>query len=191
MKKLMFALAAASLVGLAHAAAANWKYTAANIYNGGGDSAAKYSGRAYIFDAVANTQEGIFSAFDAALKAHTTFDITKQNGYLADGTAANGLINANNTANQFSAFEQNSGTHDFFFVLIDGDKMYLSATKSGVDASSTDSPMLIAFGSQGDKSKLSALGYQGTGTWSVVPEPTSGLLLLLGMAGLALRRKQA
>lgn len=29
------------------------------------------------------------------------------------------------------------------------------------------------------------------GTWQAVPEPTSGLLLLLGMAGLALRRKQA
>ena len=31
----------------------------------------------------------------------------------------------------------------------------------------------------------------GTFTTSAVPEPTSGLLLLLGMAGLALRRKQA
>jgi hypothetical protein len=31
------------------------------------------------------------------------------------------------------------------------------------------------------------------GTWTAVnvPEPTSGLLLLLGMAGLALRRKQS
>jgi hypothetical protein len=27
--------------------------------------------------------------------------------------------------------------------------------------------------------------------WAAVPEPTSGLLLLLGVAGLALRRKQA
>ena len=191
MKKLMFALAAASLVGLAHAAQANWKYSASNIYNGGGDSAAKYSGRAYIFDAGANTQEGIFSAFDAALKAHTTFDITKQNGYLADGTAANGLINANNTANQFGAFDQGSGAHDFFFVLIDGDKMYLSTTKSGVIASSTDAATPIGFGNQLSGSKLSDLGYQGTGTWSVVPEPTSGLMILLGLAGLALRRKQA
>ena len=29
------------------------------------------------------------------------------------------------------------------------------------------------------------------GKWSVVPEPTSGLLLLLGVAGLALKRKRA
>ena len=32
---------------------------------------------------------------------------------------------------------------------------------------------------------------QMTGTWTAVPEPTSGLLLLLGMAGLALKRKRA
>ena len=30
-----------------------------------------------------------------------------------------------------------------------------------------------------------------TATWTAVPEPTSGLLMLLGMAGLALRRKRA
>ena len=32
---------------------------------------------------------------------------------------------------------------------------------------------------------------QMTGTWTAVPEPTSGLLMLLGMAGLALRRRRA
>ena len=31
----------------------------------------------------------------------------------------------------------------------------------------------------------------GGGSWGAVPEPTSGLLMLLGMAGLALRRKRA
>ena len=185
MKKLMFALAAASLVGLAHAAQANWKYSAANIYNGGGDSAAKYSGKAYIFDATTTSQDSLFGAF---LKDYLNFDVKKQSGYLAGGTVGSGVIKAGN--NQFSAFEQGSGTHDFFFVLIDSDKIYLSATKTAA-AGSTDTAMSIAFGNQGDKSKLSALGYQGTGTWSVVPEPTSGLMILLGLAGLALRRKQA
>lgn len=40
----------------------------------------------------------------------------------------------------------------------------------------------------------SSIGTSGTGVWiasSSVPEPTSGLLILLGMAGLALRRRRA
>ena len=184
MKKLMFALAAASLVGLAHAAQAKWKYSASNIYNGGGDSAAKYSGNAYIFDAATTSQESLFGAF---LKDYLNFDVKKQSGYLAGGTVGSGVIKAGN--NQFSAFEQGSGAHNFFFVLIDGNKMYLSVTKNA-KAGSTDASALIAFGNQSG-SKLSDLGYQGTGTWSVVPEPTSGLMILLGLAGLALRRKQA
>ena len=35
------------------------------------------------------------------------------------------------------------------------------------------------------------LGFGAGGTWTVAPEPTSGLLMLLGMAGLALRRRRA
>ena len=186
MKKLMFALAAASLVGLVHAAQANWKYTANNIYNGAGETGAtKYTGNAYIFNAGTVSQEDIFIAFKGN---YLSFDITQQEGYLANGTAENGIIAA--SKNTFSAFEQGSGAHNFFFVLIDGDKMYLSATKTAA-AGSTDTALSIAFGNQAAKSKLSALGYQGTGTWSVVPEPTSGLMILLGLAGLALRRKQA
>ncbi|MBQ3289143.1 MAG: PEP-CTERM sorting domain-containing protein [Kiritimatiellae bacterium] len=35
------------------------------------------------------------------------------------------------------------------------------------------------------------LGFGSGGEWTVAPEPTSGLLMLLGMAGLALRRRRA
>ena len=35
------------------------------------------------------------------------------------------------------------------------------------------------------------LNFAATGSWVAVPEPTSGLLMLLGMAGLALRRRRA
>ena len=34
------------------------------------------------------------------------------------------------------------------------------------------------------------INFMNGGSWQTVPEPTSGLLLLLGVAGLALRRKQ-
>ncbi len=38
-----------------------------------------------------------------------------------------------------------------------------------------------------------SISFEGNGTWTAaaIPEPTSGLLLLLGVAGLALKRKRA
>jgi hypothetical protein len=36
-----------------------------------------------------------------------------------------------------------------------------------------------------------SFSFEGNGTWTAAPEPTSGLLLLLGVAGLALKRKRA
>ena len=42
-----------------------------------------------------------------------------------------------------------------------------------------------------DSGKSVALLTTSTGAWTAVPEPTSGILLLLGMAGLALKRKIA
>ena len=42
-----------------------------------------------------------------------------------------------------------------------------------------------------DDSFSTSFNYAASGTFTVVPEPTSGLMILLGLAGLALRRKQA
>ena len=53
----------------------------------------------------------------------------------------------------------------------------------------------VNFGSQNAYSSVgfkdASAGYAGAGWYGAVPEPTSGLLMLLGMAGLALKRKRA
>ena len=186
MKKIIMAAAIICAAVGTQAATANWKASAANIFDGTGGTT-KYAGNAYFFNADAIDQAALFALFTA----DPTFDLTAQTGYLASGTVANGIINANTTANQFGAFEQASGDHNFFFVLVDGDKMYLSNTK-GVPAGGTDDSVLISFGSQMAGSKLTSEGFSAPGQWATaaVPEPTSGLLLLLGVAGLALKRKR-
>ena len=81
-----------------------------------------------------------------------------------------------------------------------GDTAYAVLLYTYTDASGND--FYIAnvgeweFGSSASKTMPNmAINLGGTGTalggWQSVPEPTSGLLMLLGMAGLALRRKRA
>ena len=45
--------------------------------------------------------------------------------------------------------------------------------------------------SKANATAMCTVAFTNTGSWSAVPEPTSGLLMLLGMAGLALKRKRA
>lgn len=74
-------------------------------------------------------------------------------------------------------------SYNFFFVVEDGDKVFTSTyVATAAQATSTSN---INFGNMLSQT-------QNTSNWvsSSVPEPTSGLMLLLGMAGLALRRRR-
>lgn len=73
-------------------------------------------------------------------------------------------------------------TYSFYLVLTDGDKALTSATKSSPALDTGAS--LLNFGSMKNATQTAS-------NWQTVPEPTSGLLFLLGMAGLALKRKRA
>ena len=85
-----------------------------------------------------------------------------------------------------------------YFVIFANDKMYVSNTAAAnynsLDPSEVNA---INFGAQSTPSKLSfdsgTYATNGAGWYqaAAVPEPTSGLLMLLGMAGLALRRRRA
>lgn len=72
-------------------------------------------------------------------------------------------------------------SYSFYFVIETDGKKFTSAAKTAV-APETGAAG-VAFGNLQTATTTA-------GAWQSVPEPTSGLLLLLGMAGLALRRKQ-
>ena len=66
--------------------------------------------------------------------------------------------------------------YKFYYTMTDAAGNVFTSTTKQMKAQSTSTPNLV-FGSGG--------------TWAAVPEPTSGLLMLVGLAGLALRRKRA
>ena len=73
-------------------------------------------------------------------------------------------------------------TYQFFFKIEDNGKAFTSVEKTGVAAATQT--VSLTFGNMQSAT-------QNASNWAAVPEPTSGLLMLLGMAGLALRRRRA
>ena len=101
-------------------------------------------------------------------------------------------VNVNNGAITATTFDNATAvgdtSYDFYFKITttydSKEVTYTSAAKS-VTALETGTAT-IGFGNQ--QSATTAAGAWAT---AAVPEPTSGLLLLLGVAGLALKRKRA
>ena len=159
--KKLLILAAAIVAGVA-ANAASFKWTASNIYGADGN---KFAGEITLM-AYASASD-ISTAFVA-----TTFT-----------PATAGVVNKTFSSDAFTG----DVAYDFYMVMSQtvDDKVYTftSDPKAGVVAQATTTPT-VGFGNM-------ATATQAAGAWTAVPEPTSGLLLLLGMAGLALKRKRA
>ena len=190
MKKLMIMLGAAVSAVCVHAASINW--TISNVYSSS-DSATKADGYAAYLFVTANssnvsgitltTLDAVTTLLDAGKTADAIALSSANNSLTSGGIAlqptgissdfSSGSVSA--FAVIFDATDAASASH--YYLVNDG------ATKSVSFTSSTGAKNL-AFGSQ-------ATATQAAGAWTAVPEPTSGLLMLLGMAGLALRRRRA
>ena len=151
---------AAIVVAAVTANAASFKWSAGNIYASNGTD--KYTGDVTLY-AYAAGQESSTAIAVSTVTASSTGAIaatTFSDDRLVGGT-----------------------TYNFFFVLEDNGKSFTSSEKVGVAAATQTTS--LTFGNM-------ATATQNAANWqtAAVPEPTSGLLLLLGVAGLALRRKQ-
>ena len=117
---------------------------------------------------------------DVNLYAYLTTE-TVDDAVLVKTLAASSAGAINSTFDS-AALAAGSDYNLFFTVEADG-KLFTSDTKGPFSMQPTGTTT-VAFGNM-------ATATQNAGNWAAVPEPTSGLLMLLGMAGLALRRRRA
>lgn len=180
MKKLMIAMAVAVMAIAVQAATVTWSLT--NVYGTDGTALADSSYSAYLFTT---------AAADTSTWATSLADLSK--GYALTQAGAGKW--SDTTMTEVSAINSGSSlnlqagqAYDFYAIVVNGSKYYVTQTKN-VTIPDSASNVLIGFASQ--KNYTMAGGSSYVGYAESAPEPTSGLLLLLGVAGLALKRKRA
>ena len=181
MKKLAI-LAAAAMIGIsASAASVVWK-TTTGLYDGTGGTTTQ-AGTAYL----------VLSTYSQATLLADLRDGKDFATLMNANSIKNGTLGSNGKFASAISFDYGSGgdTLSAYTAVLVGDKVYLSATKSAelMDVGSASLGFTL-----GTNSKNAALdtAFSAAGWYTAsVPEPTSGLMLLLGIAGLALKRKRA
>ena len=202
MKKLLIAACAVALATVVEAASATWNsgtlYYAASAAGGVGSTKITTANtvQGYYF----NVSEALYTAITTSFSQEAVYAAFTENG--ASSTLKYGdfaAVTANKTGSNTalgSLALKDTGT------FAAGDTVYGVLIYTYTDATYGDMYVANAgtmtFASAANKSVANMANTFGGGstvannnTWQSVPEPTSGLLLLLGMAGLALKRKVA
>ena len=172
MKKLMVILAVVGLASATQAASFMWKLSTGSTY-----------ASMTVYGLTGTTSDAVLAAFGSNTATDWTAVVEGFDAVTA-GTGARGGANGSNTGV--------SDGDKLVFAIIDGSiadgSKYYVTTEYTIPEGATFEPPAT-----GTRQSI-AVSLAGSGTFtatSPVPEPTSGLLMLLGMAGLALRRRRA
>lgn len=188
MKKLMILAAVAAVASCARAASYTWAAMTPLFTPGSTTDFLPSGTSAYLFDATQTSQADLLGLVLASQKEWKNWAIS--------GTEAKTTGEIVSIGDTFFGREQTAGTKwQAYFALVYSDEtachLYVSEL---VDATAfATGAMTITFQQSDTYSKIlrdADKGFSDPG-WYAIPEPTSGLLLLLGIAGLALKRRRA
>ncbi len=173
------------IIGLAIITAALTSYGASCIWGGSsiafqssGDSASSYV--AYLVDSSITATD-----FISALKNGTAEYVAMKSALTGENSARIANTSLSTDARTGAAFVENR-EYSLYTLILNNDiasatHYYATAVKKGTPTAQANLNMNFGNLGEGD--------FKGAG-WQPIPEPTSGLLLLVGGALLALRRKQ-
>ena len=178
MKKLMLAAAIVCATVIANAASVAWNSGNLTDYTGAAGSlknSTVYTATLYIFsDAEGKTD--VTSNFGSGTQISSS--TASKNGAYTGTAPATGVA---------------SGTY-YAQLLISGAEWTLTSDLAAFtyDAAAISTKQINFLSGSGFDTVSAKIHLGGTNNgWQAVPEPTSGLLLLLGVAGLALKRRRA
>ena len=198
MKKIMMVVAAFALAVSAQAATYNWKWTSTLK----DPTSTAFSGTVYLFNAQDYSQQTILTAFLANPSSYS----------LSGAIDSYATSNGKGPTTATSIAEANIGTLrvvsesekyvDYFYAATfsSGDDNYILLTDTyNVLVQSAQNTQLSSALSGSSVAPDDTSTIQSGKVWykgaapepPVIPEPTTGLLVLLGVAGLALRRRRA
>ena len=186
MKKLMIAAAIVCAAVIGQAANVAWSINGVTLSDPSGDLQ-DYTGYCFISnaggtDTTTFAVDQILSMITSGVDPYDTLDAAYGTGAAFFNAIGSGMATSTKGIDVTGAGAETPKTLHAMAVIIDGYSPDEAANYQVVDLGD------VTFKST--STTLSAVG-TASNDWKAIPEPTSGLLLILGVAGLALKRKRA